>query len=386
VEMGIQVPVDTIYKIGNGLKYSNKITTNQLTRSERKYMVKIKAVAKALPGISRSTDEIIPLVEAWMSGQDERFQRKVRKIFRNAAVDRRYSVISPEDVFSVNSFEDRNDLYVKGILPLAEEALTKSLAKAEWKADEIDYLISVSCTGFMIPSVDAYLINRMGMRQDVMRLPVTEMGCAAGVSGIIYAKNFLKANPGKKAAVIAVESPTATFQLDDFSMANIISAAIFGDGAACVLLSSHEDDDGPTILNEEMYHFPDTTRLMGFDLKNSGLKMVLDPAVPDTISEHFPNIIHPFLEQTGHVIADVDHLIFHPGGKKIVLTTQALFGAMGKNIDDTKEVLRLYGNMSSATVLYVLERFMDRGVPKGEKGLMLSFGPGFSAQRVLLEW
>jgi alkylresorcinol/alkylpyrone synthase len=169
-------------------------------------------------------------------------------------------------------------------------------------------------------------------------------------------------------------------------MANIVSAAIFGDGAACVLLSSDEKDDGPTVLNEEMYHFPNTTRLMGFDLKNSGLQMILDQAVPETIAEHFPNIIHPFLEKTGHVIADVDHLIFHPGGKKIVLTTQELFGAMGKNIDDTKEVLRLYGNMSSATVLYVLERFMDKDIPKGQKGLMLSFGPGFSAQRVLLEW
>jgi len=349
-------------------------------------MVRIKSVAKALPGISRSTDEIIPFVEAWMAGQDERFQRKVLKIFRNAAVDRRYSVISPEDVFSVNSFEDRNDLYIKGILPLAEQALGNALEKADWSAKDIDYVISVSCTGFMIPSVDAYLINKMGMRQDVVRLPVTEMGCAAGVSGIIYAKNFLKANPGKRAAVIAVESPTATFQLDDYSMANIVSAAIFGDGAACVLMSSDESDDGPTILNEEMYHFPDTTRLMGFDLKNSGLQMVLDQAVPETISEHFPNIIHPFLKKTGHEIADVDHLIFHPGGKKIVLTTQELFGAMGKNIDDTKEVLRLYGNMSSATVLYVLERFMDRGVEKGDLGLMLSFGPGFSAQRVLLEF
>ena len=364
----------------------NKLTSTLLTKNEQKYMVKIKAVAKALPGISRSTDEIIPFVKAWMSGQDERFQRKVLKIFRNAAVDRRYSVISPEDVFSVNSFEARNDLYVKGILPLAEQAIVNALEKAEWKANEIDYLISVSCTGFMIPSVDAYLINKMGFRQDVVRLPVTEMGCAAGVSGIIYAKNFLKANPGKKAAVIAVESPTATFQLDDYSMANIVSAAIFGDGAACVLLSSDEKDDGPTILNEEMYHFPDTTKLMGFDLKNSGLQMVLDQAVPETIAEHFPNIIHPFLEKTGHVIADVDHLIFHPGGKKIVLTTQELFGAMGKNIDDTKEVLKLYGNMSSATVLYVLERFMDKDIPKGQKGLMLSFGPGFSAQRVLLEW
>jgi len=349
-------------------------------------MVNIKSVAKALPRISRTTDEIIPFVEAWMSGQDERFQRKVLKIFRNAAVDRRYSIISPEDVFSVNSFQARNDLYVKGILPLAEQSLKAALDKAAWKAEDIDYIISVSCTGFMIPSVDAYLINKMGLRQDVVRLPVTEMGCAAGVSGIIYAKNFLQANPGKRAAVIAVESPTATFQLEDFSMANIVSAAIFGDGAACVLLSSDESDEGPTILNEEMYHFPDTIRLMGFDLKDSGLQMVLDQAVPETIAEHFPNIIHPFLEKTGHKIEDVDHLIFHPGGKKIVLTTEALFGAMGKDIDDTKEVLRLYGNMSSATVLYVLERIMDRHIPKGDKGLMLSFGPGFSAQRVLIEW
>jgi len=349
-------------------------------------MVNIKSVAKALPRISRTTDEIIPFVEAWMSGQDERFQRKVLKIFRNAAVDRRYSIISPEDVFSVNSFQARNDLYVKGILPLAEQSLKAALDKAAWKAEDIDYIISVSCTGFMIPSVDAYLINKMGLRQDVVRLPVTEMGCAAGVSGIIYAKNFLQANPGKRAAVIAVESPTATFQLEDFSMANIVSAAIFGDGAACVLLSSDESDEGPTILNEEMYHFPDTIRLMGFDLKNSGLQMVLDQAVPETIAEHFPNIIHPFLEKTGHKIEDVDHLIFHPGGKKIVLTTEALFGAMGKDIDDTKEVLRLYGNMSSATVLYVLERIMERHIPKGDKGLMLSFGPGFSAQRVLIEW
>jgi len=352
----------------------------------KKTMVKIKTVAKALPGISRSTDEIIPMVEAWIADQDDRYKRKVLKIFRNAAVDRRYSVISPEDVFSVDSFEDRNDLYVKGILPLAEEALSTALEQADWAASDLDYVITVSCTGFMIPSVDAYLIDKMGLRQDVVRLPVTEMGCAAGVSGIIYAKNFLQAYPGKRAAVIAVESPTATFQLGDYSMANVVSAAIFGDGAACVLLSSAEADSGPTIVNEAMYHFPATTRLMGFDLKNSGLQMVLDPAVPETIAEHFPQIIHPFLQQTGHTIADIDHLIFHPGGKKIVSTTEELFGAMGKNIDDTKEVLRLYGNMSSATVLYVLERFMERGVPEGERGLMLSFGPGFSAQRVLLQW
>jgi predicted naringenin-chalcone synthase len=212
------------------------------------------------------------------------------------------------------------------------------------------------------------------------------MGCAAGISGIIYANNFLRANPGKRAAVIALEAPTATFQLEDFSMVNIVSAAIFGDGAACVLLSSDEKDSGPEILDEEMYHFYDATDMMGFKLVNTGLQMILDKSVPQKISDHFPNIVHPFLAKNNLEIKDVDHLIFHPGGKKIVQTVEDLFGSLGKNIEDTKEVLKLYGNMSSATVLYVLERFMDRKPPKGDLGLMLSFGPGFSAQRVLLKF
>ena len=238
----------------------------------------------------------------------------------------------------------------------------------------------------MIPSLDAYIINDLGLRQDIVRLPVTEMGCAAGVSGMIYASNFLRSNPDKRAAVIAVESPTATFQLDDFSMANMVSAAIFGDGAACVLLSSEEEATGPAIIGEEMYHFKDATHLMGFDLVNTGLKMILDPAVPETISEHFPTIVHPFLKKHNSSIEKVEHLIFHPGGRKIVQTVEDLFGKFGKNIDDTRETLRLYGNMSSATVLYVLERFMEKKISSGEQGLVLSFGPGFSAQRVLLEW
>ncbi len=349
-------------------------------------MVKIKTVAKALPEISKTTDEIIPYIEAWLSGQEERFQRKVIKIFRNAAVDRRYSLLSPEEVFTTQRFEERNDLYIKGVLQLSEKALKAALKKAAWNPEDLDYIITVSCTGFMIPSVDAYLINRLDMRQDIIRLPVTEMGCAAGVSGIIYAKKFLQANPGKRAAVIAVESPMATFQTNDFSMVNVVSAAIFGDGAACVLLSSREEDEGPKILNESMYHFYNSEQMMGFAVKDSGLQMILDQSVPQTIAEHFPKIIHPFLEKSGTSIEAIDHLIFHPGGKKIVQTVEALFGSLGKNIDDTKEVLKLYGNMSSATVLYVLERFMERSIPKGEKGLMLSFGPGFSAQRVLIEW
>jgi alkylresorcinol/alkylpyrone synthase len=348
--------------------------------------VKVKCVSKQLPKYFRNTDEIIPFLDAWLVGQDSRFIRKVKKIFEGAAVDKRYSIMDPIEVFTNTSFEERNDIYVREVIDLGTKVLEKALTKANWKPEDLDYIITVSCTGIMIPSLDAYVINKLKLRQDIVRLPVTEMGCAAGISGIIYAKNFLKANPGKRAAVIAVESPTATFQLDDFSMANIVSAAIFGDGAACVLLSSHIDEEGPEILDEEMYHFYDAEHLMGFKLTNSGLQMILDIDVPETIASHFPNIINPFLEKNNIKMEDLDHLIFHPGGKKIVQTVEGLFCDLGKNIDDTKEVLRLYGNMSSATVLYVLERIMDAKPKKGEKGLMLSFGPGFSAQKVLIQF
>jgi alkylresorcinol/alkylpyrone synthase len=352
----------------------------------KRMSVKIITVAKELPEYSRKTAEILPFLDVWLSDQDDRFVRKVKKIFEGAQVDQRYSIMQPEEVFTKTSFEERNQIYAREVIILGEKVLSYALKQANWNPKELDYIITVSCTGIMIPSLDAYLINKLGLRQDIVRLPVTEMGCVGGVSGMIYAKNFLKANPNSKAAVIAVESPTATFQLNDFSMANMVSAAIFGDGAACVLLSSYEEDLGPKILDESMYHFYDNEHMMGFELTNSGLKMVLDIEVPETISEHFPHFIHPFLIKNNLTIADIDHLIFHPGGKKIVQTVEDLFSASGKNIDDTKEVLRQYGNMSSATVLYVLERFMAKKPKAGEKGLLLSFGPGFTAQRILIEF
>tara|TARA_A200000113_G_scaffold209378_1_gene208392 strand:+ start:92 stop:1129 length:1038 start_codon:yes stop_codon:yes gene_type:complete len=344
------------------------------------------SVAKKLPKYVKETKEIIPYVKQWMQDQESRFQRKVLKIFEGAGVDKRYSIMDAEEVFLNTSFEEKNNIYIKEVTKLAEQSLLKSLKKARLQPTDIDYIITVSCTGIMIPSMDAYLINSLQMRQDVVRLPVTEMGCVAGISGIIYAKNFLKSNPNKRAAVISVEASTATFQMEDYSMANIVSAAIFGDGAASAVLSSYKEDKGPRIKDESMYHFYNSIDIMGFKLVNTGLQMILDKKVPEIISINFPKIIHPFLERNNLKIEDINHLIFHPGGKKIVHTVEGIFRTYGKNIDDTKEVLRLYGNMSSATVLYVLERFMDGDRQEGEKGLMLSFGPGFSAQRILLEW
>lgn len=348
--------------------------------------VKIIKVTTALPSFSRKTEEIIPFLDFWLADEDERFVRKAKKIFEGAMVDERYSIMSPEQVFSKMSFEDRNNLYVQAAIDMGKDVLKQALKDANWQPNDLDFIITVSCTGIMIPSLDAYLINLLGLKQDIVRLPVTEMGCVGGISGLIYAKNFLKANPNKKAAIIAFESPTATFQWDDHSMANVVSAAIFGDGAACVLLSSHPEDDGPEIVAESMYHFYDQEHMMGFKMVNTGLQMVLDVEVPETIASHFPQFIYPFLEKNQCKIEDLNHLIFHPGGKKIVHTVEDIFLKLDKNIDDTKEVLRQFGNMSSATVLFVLKRIMEKNPAIGEKGLMLSFGPGFTAQRILLSW
>jgi predicted naringenin-chalcone synthase len=348
--------------------------------------VRITGAAKALPDFARTTSEILPFVPLWLAGEPDRLIRKAQKIFEGAGVDRRYGILDVHEVFTPASFEARNRIYARAARKLGEEVLSKALEKAKWRADSIDFLITVSCTGIMIPSLDAYLVNALSLRGDTCRLPVTEMGCAAGISGLIYGYHFLKANPGKRAAIIAVESPAATFQHSDHSMANIISAAIFGDGAACVLMSSEPESEGPRILSEGMYHFPQTTHLMGFDLTDSGLKMILDPAVPETIADHFNPMLVPFLAQQGKELPDLQHLIFHPGGRKIVQTVAELFQGQEANLEDTREVLRCYGNMSSATVLYVLERFLEKHISPGELGLLLSFGPGFTAQRILLEF
>ena len=346
---------------------------------------KILSTTKQLPKYFKNTPEIVEYLKIWLKDEDERFRKKIIKIFEYAQVNRRYSMINPELVFANRTFEERNSAFITEAIELSCQAVQKALDKASLLADDIDMIISVCCTGFMIPSVDAYIINKLGLRQDIIRLPVTEMGCAAGISALIYGHNFIKNNPDKKVAIVAVESPASTLIMNDLSMANMVSAAIFGDGVAAVILGDGEQE-GFEISDGEMYHFFDEEKMMGFDLTNDGLKMVLDKAVPDKIEEHFERIIFPFLEKNELGIQDIDHFIFHPGGKKIIHITEQLLKKYGRNIDLTKKILREYGNMSSATVLYVLDELLTGKVHNGANGLMLSFGPGFSAQRILLKW
>jgi alkylresorcinol/alkylpyrone synthase len=350
-------------------------------------MSKILHVSHALPGYEYSTDEIIKAADQlWLSHVDPDVRRAALKIFKGAEIKKRHSAFPLEVVFKDLSFKEKNDMYIKAAIALAEKALKKALADSKIPASEIDFIITTSCTGFMIPSVDAYLVDSLKLRKNIKRLPVTEMGCAAGISALIYANDFVRAHPKAKVATVAVEIPSITFQHNDFTMENLVSTAIFADGASAVILGNDDNIVAPTIIDTDMYHFGNTTHLMGYELRNSGLKIVLDRDVPDTIQEHFPKFFLPFLERNALQIEDIKSYMFHPGGKKIITRVEEYIGKFGKDVSESKAVLQERGNLSSATILHILERIMAKSHDKGDLGYMLAFGPGFSAQSILLRW
>ncbi len=348
----------------------------------------VLSVAHVSPKYTRSTEELLPLVKLWLHDQPERFQEKVLRLFKYSGVERRYSIFSEAEVFSNLSFAARNRIYTERMLPLAEHALRQAAEKAQTTLGEFDAIITTSCTGICIPGLDAALINRLGLRQDILRLPVFQMGCAGGVAGLVYASQLIRSGDFKRVLLLAMESPVATLQVQDFSMTNMVSAAIFGDGvAACVIANENVLPKAmPQIVDSGMYHFPDATELMGFELVEAGLKMVLAPDVPATIVEHLHAIVLPFLSRNELAPAAIDHYLFHPGGRKILQSVDEWLGPLGKGVPLSHDVLRDHGNMSSATILYILGRALDEQHEPGETALVLSFGPGFTAQRALLRW
>lgn len=350
-------------------------------------MSKILGTSILIPDYHYPTEDIVAMAtERWLNNLDDLTRRKALKIFKGSEISSRSSVVPLDIVFGDLSFEETNNIYKEKMIEMGTKVLSEALTKLDMQPDEIDCLITTSCTGFMIPSVDAYMVNNLNMRQDIIRLPVTEMGCAGGTSGLIYANQIIRSNPKLKVALVSVETPSLTFQKNDPSVENLVSTAIFADGASCAIIGE-SSKLAPRIVDTQMYHFKDGTHLMGFNLQNTGLKIVLDKDVPNAIKEHFPYILPPFLEKNGLTPQEINHYMFHPGGKKIINMVEKYIEQFDKDISDSKEVLNQYGNMSSSTILYILDRFLQKkNIAKGDRGYMLAFGPGFMAQNILLEW
>ena len=344
----------------------------------------------------------------------ERKLEAMMSIVDNAQVHKRHSIFPVEYIVQPRGLEKTNQEYIEHAIKLGREAAEKCLERAHLHADEIDLIITVSCTGFMIPSLDAHLINLMGFRSDVRRMPFTELGCAAGAMGLARAADYLKAYPGGNALVIAVELPTLTFQRKDISQANLISSILFGDGAAAVIVSNnpkavaaapssfstaHSNGNGngnsaagasshkPKILVTETYTFPDSLGAMGFDLRDAGFHILLDKNVPDMIGSKIKSLIDGFLGRHGLTQQDIKGWILHPGGARLLGNVEIALGLNKSETQPSWDILANVGNLSSATILFILQEWLEkRPLNPGDIALAAAFGPGFSAEFLLLQW
>jgi len=347
-------------------------------------MSRIITVNTLLPEYTYSEEETMKVYMDWVSSQDELFKRKAERIFKHTQIKSKHTIAPPEVLFSQRTFEESNNLYREKAIELGSKILKETLDKSGIKPEELDFLITTSCTGFMIPSVNAYIANNVGLRHDIKQLPITEMGCAAGVTALIYANDLVTAYPDKKAAVITYEFPSNTMQVNDYEWDNVVGTALFADGLACAIVDGKQNV-GPQIIDTQMHQVPNTTEILGYNLTNVGLKMNLDKCIPQTVEDNFINMITPVLKRNNLEIKDLEAVIVHPGGVKILDKVDEILKEYGKNTQLSRQIMEHYGNMSSSTVLFILEEQM-KTLKQGDKAIMLSFGPGFTAQIALLEW
>jgi alkylresorcinol/alkylpyrone synthase len=310
----------------------------------------------------------------------------LREVIDNSAIDQRYSVFPPEYTIEPRPLARINAEYQQKSVELGLQVADRALAQAGMTPTDVDMLITVSCTGVMIPSLDAHIATIMGFRPDVRRLPITELGCAAGAAGLGRTWEYLSAFPDRTALLVAVEIPTLTFQRGDSSQANLISAVLFGDGAAGVVVTGREAP-GPRILASECFLFPNSLAAMGFDLRDSGFHIVLSKDVPELIRERVKGLAQGFLSRQGLRQEDISAFLLHPGGQKLLSFMQEELGLSRSDTEISWNILRRYGNLSSASVLFILNEWLvQKEMPSGSYGLLMAFGPGFTAEMILLQW
>jgi len=285
-----------------------------------------------------------------------------------------------------NTFEERNNEYIKIALDYSVQAAEDCIAKAGIVKEDITDILFVSTTGLATPSLDGMIINKMRLNPHVNRSPLWGLGCGGGVSGMAKANMVAKANPDAVVLLIAVELCSLTLIKSDYSKSNFIGSSLFSDGiAACIIKGDNHKNNNEVIYvgsSSKLYY--DSLEVMGWDFQDTGFKVLFSKDIPTFIKEHIKEDIDEFLSKHQLQMSDIKNFIFHPGGKKVLDAYQDTLGVEGDFLKTTREVMNNYGNMSSATVLYVLEKFMREGFEEGY-GLMLSMGPGFSSEMVLLK-
>ena len=300
---------------------------------------------------------------------------RLMPVFAHAGIERRYSSVPIEWYESRHGWAERNALYLEHAVSLLNQAARDALALADLKPEAIDAVAVVSTTGVATPALDARLMEKLPLRPDVKRLPIFGLGCAGGVIGLARAADLARAAPQSRVLLLVVELCALSFRKDDTAKSNIVATALFGDGAAAAIVSCR--GDGPRLGAAGEHTWPNSLDIMGWDVAEDGLRAVFSRDIPALVRRHMRDIADAFLQRHGIKLADIDHFICHPGGAKVLSALEEAFGLGAGALADARGVLRDYGNMSAATVLFVLERALRAGVTG--RLLMTTLGPGFTA-------
>jgi alkylresorcinol/alkylpyrone synthase len=305
-------------------------------------------------------------------------------IYRNAAIDTRHSCVPPEWYLEDHSFSERNDLFLEHAVKLLTEAAAKALDEAGLDASEIDTIVAVSTTGIATPALDARLMGKLPFRSNVQRLPVFGLGCAGGVLGVARAAAMAAAQPRSRVLLLVVELCGLTFRNQDRSKSNLVATALFGDGAAAAVISCRDEYSASPRLGPWGEHtWPDSLDVMGWDVADDGLKVVFSRDIPTLVREDLRAVVDAFLADNGAKLSDIDGFVCHPGGAKVLDALEDCFDLQRGGLAQARQVLRDHGNMSAATVLFVLRETLDAGLAGPQ--LMTTLGPGFTAGMLVVQ-
>ena len=349
--------------------------------------MRIVSAASAFPEHYYSQDMLLTALQEYWGERIEN-PNVLRRLHRHVSVDGRFLSLPKEEYLKMRTWGEANHHWIRTAKRLGEKAVSGALADAGLHGRNLGAFFFVSVTGISSPSIDALLINQMGLCRNIRRIPVFGLGCVAGAAGISRAADYVRAYPDQIAIVLSVELCSLTLQREDISMANLISSGLFGDGAAAVIVAGANCGlPGATILATRSVFYPDTEEMMGWDVSEKGFRIVLSREIPDLVRKNLAHDLDDFLAERALTRDDIGTWVLHTGGPKILEATAVALGLKNGELDVSWQCLRRTGNLSSASVLVVLEEVMKNRRPKpGTLGLLAAMGPGFCSEFVLLQW